>query len=716
MGKNLVEIVITAEDKASGVLQGVGGALRNVGAMAVAGGAAAVAAIGAIGAGVVGLASNAAPIAGVGEAFRVLAADMTGGSAGMLAALQEASGGLVTNTDLMKSFNTAAALVSNDFAEQLPNAMGHLSKVSASTGQSMDYMLDSLVKGVGRLSPMILDNLGIQVNLTEAYDTYAESIGKTTDELTKSEQQTALMNQVMEKLAANTEGMEGLSNPFEKFKITMANLKDEIGLRLLPVVAPLMEKFGELASRAIPLLMDKVEFFIGKLQTLSGVILSFIGNLEEGMSPLDAFIEAIWDIAPPELLNTLIGFRDDVLPGLMTRFTEMKDRVLEFITPIAEAIVQFVSWKDVLIGLAAGIAAILVPAIVGIVTSMAPLILGVGAVIAVVALLRNAWENNWGGIQEKTAAAWAVIQPVVQTITQWLQVNIPIALEYLRALWVDTVWPAIQAALTVAWAVIQQIFTAVVAFVTGVLIPAVQALYNKWVTEVWPKIQTVTQNVWTIIKTTFEEVGRWINDNLVPWVVFLQTKWGESWDKIKSALQTAWDYIRPVWEKLQAWMLDTLPRAVEKLRGAFDTAMSGIRSAIQPVIDLWENLVGAVQGFWDWISNKVFAIDFKIPDLPSWATPGSPLPIHTAWKAFAGDMSGIGRQLGGGFTVGLTPLSGGVAPAAAVAGGGGSTYTYTINIDAQGAAPGVEQNIRRMIDEVMAEQGRAVDNRRRGGY
>lgn len=709
MGKNLVEIVITAEDKASGVLSGVGGALRNVGAMAVAGGTAAVAAIGAIGAGVVGLASNAAPIAGVGEAFRVLTADMTGGSAGMLAALQEASGGLVTNTDLMKSFNTAAALVSNDFAEQLPNAMGYLSKVSASTGQSMDYMLDSLVKGVGRLSPMILDNLGIQVNLTEAYDTYAVSIGKTSGELTKAEQQTALMNQVMEKLAENTAGMEGMSNPFEAFKITMANLKDEIGLRLLPVVAPLMEKFGELAKRALPALMDVAENVIGKMQIFSDVILAFVGNLEEGMSPLDAFIEAIWDIAPPELLNTLIGFRDNVLPGLIAKFYEIKDAVLTLIAPIIDAAAQFVSWKDLLIAVGLGLMAVLVPAIVGIVSAMAPLIAAVVAVIAVVALLRNAWENNWGGIQEKTAAAWAVIQPVVQTIIQWLQTNIPIALEYLRALWVDTVWPAIQNAIAVAWPIIQQIFTAVAAFITGTLVPTLQSLYQKWAMEVWPKIQTVTQNVWTIIKTIFEEVGRWINDNLVPWVVFLQTKWDEAWGKIKAALQTAWDYIRPVWEKLQEWMQTTLPPAVEKLRGAFDTAMSGIRSAIQPVIDLWENLVGAVQGFWDWISNKVFTIDFKIPDLPSWATPGSPLPIHTAWKAFAGDMDKIGGALGRGFDSGL----GGVGQYSSA---GSSSMSYVINIDARGAARGVDSDLRRMVEDVMRGYGRAADARIRTGY
>lgn len=717
MAKNLVEIIVTAEDKASGVLKGIGGSLRSVGAVALGGLGIATGAVVGLGAAVVGLAQDAAALPGLTSAFGELTSTMEGGSAGMIAALQDSSGGLITNTELMRSFNTAASLVGKDFAEVLPDAMGYLSKVSAATGQDMGFMLDSLVKGVGRLSPMILDNLGIQVNLTEANEIYAKSVGKSADELTKAEQQTALMNQVMEKLAANTEGMDGMSDPFKAFQVTLQNVKDEIGAKLLPAITPLMNKISALTQRIIPPLMEKVDAFVGVLSKISGVILAFVGNLESGMSPLDAFIDAMSGILPPEMLAGLIDFRDNVLPGLMMKFYDLRDSVVTLITPVLEAIGQFVSWKDVLIAAAVGIAAIVLPIIWSLITAMAPILLTIAAVIAVVALLRNAWENNWGGIQEKTAAVWATIQPVIQAIKDWLEVNIPVALEFLRSMWVDTVWPAIQNAIAVVWPIIQQIFTAIVTFVTGSLIPTLQMLWQKWTVDVWPVIQTVTQNVWTIIKAIFEELGRWINDNIVPWIEFLHQKWAnEVWPAIQTAVANAWNVIRPIWEALKEWVQVTLPNALRPLQGIFEGVMGGISAAITPVKQAWEGFVGAVQGFWDWIKGKVFDFQINLPDLPAWALPGSPLPIHTAWKAFGAEMDRIGGQLAGGFDVGLGAVGATGAAAMRPVATGGGTHNVTVNIDARGASRGVDTDLKRMIEDVMREYGGRADVRMRTGY
>jgi len=163
---------------------------------------------------------------------------------------------MITNADAMASFNQAAQLVSDEFALQLPEAMGYLSKVSAATGEDVGFMLDSMVKGVGRLSPMILDNLGIQVNLTEANEAYAAQLGISASELTKSQQQTALMNQVMEKLSQNTAAMPEVTGTaaaaWGSFQTTLTDTKDTIGLALLPVVTPLLQAFSDLAAKILP--------------------------------------------------------------------------------------------------------------------------------------------------------------------------------------------------------------------------------------------------------------------------------------------------------------------------------------------------------------------------------------------------------------------------------------------------------------------------------
>ncbi len=263
---NKITIITEGVDKASGVL---GNIAKSVAGIGIAAGAAAIGGIAALGLGMIKLAKDAEPIAGVRSAFNALAADFEGGSAAMLAAMSDSSRGFITNTDLMTSFNKAAGLVSTEFAETLPNAFEYLGKVSAATGQDMGFLLDSLVTGVGRLSPMILDNLQIQVDLNQAYDDYAAKMGLVASDLTKAEQQAALTDQAMGLLAANTADMAAPTGGFAQLGVMLANFRDEIGVRLLPVFTPLLEAFQRWASDAMPKVLEFLDKITPGLTLLS---------------------------------------------------------------------------------------------------------------------------------------------------------------------------------------------------------------------------------------------------------------------------------------------------------------------------------------------------------------------------------------------------------------------------------------------------------------
>jgi phage-related protein len=349
-----------------------------------------------------------------------------------------------------------------------------------------------------------------------------------------------------------------------------------------------------------------------------------------------------------------------------------------------------------------------IPAIASMVIAMAPIILIVGAIVAAIWALSSAWESNWLGIRDKVQAAWAFIQPILAAVIEWVGVHVKAAIEVLHAFWVNVAWPAIQKAVEVAWPIIQAIFSAIRDFIVNTLVPTIQTLWRVWTQEVWPVIQTVTENVWTVVKAIFEELGRWINDNIVPWIQFLHDKWvNEVWPAIQTALETAWSIIEPIWEAIRKWAAETIPPILNTLQGIFETVMSGISTAIQPVKDIWDGFVGAVQGFWDWISNRVFSFNISLPDLPDWAVPGSPLPIHTAWKAFAADMGGIQAKLATGVNMAGAPIERGSTV---------SNRSVVVNVDARGAAPGVEQNVRRAVEDVLRQYGIRADARIRTGF
>ncbi len=313
--KNEIQIIISAVDKASKEIGGIDNALGKLGKAAAIGGAAVAAAGTAIGIAAFNLAKDAAPIEGIKNAFDGLTESFEGGSKKMLEALKESSYGMVKNSDLMMSFNQAAQLVSKDFAQQLPDAMKYLSKVSAATGQDMSFMMDSLVKGVGRMSPMILDNLGIQVDLAMATERAAEMFGKQADQLSKAELQAGLMNVVMEKLQQNTADMPEVTNnaatSFAQLQTKMANLKEEIGLKLLPLFSTIANKLMELWDR------PETQAAVDRLMTWIGNV---IGDEDSG---LIGVITTLTDGGVSALIKEAFGFEGN------DKLSDMIDKVLK---------------------------------------------------------------------------------------------------------------------------------------------------------------------------------------------------------------------------------------------------------------------------------------------------------------------------------------------------------------------------------------------------
>jgi hypothetical protein len=201
-----------------------------------------------------GLARAAGPVEGIRAAFEGLASSSGKSADELLAALERGSAGMVSQRDLMQTYNRAAQLVSVTFANELPDAMGYLSKVSAATGEDMSYMLNSLVVGVGRLSPMILDNLGVQVSLSEATALAAQMYGVEAEALTKAQLQAGMMSVVLEKLRVNTAEIPDVTAVaaagIGQFDAELQNAKDNIGTAVLPVLSEAFGVFNEMGDGA----------------------------------------------------------------------------------------------------------------------------------------------------------------------------------------------------------------------------------------------------------------------------------------------------------------------------------------------------------------------------------------------------------------------------------------------------------------------------------
>src|SRR4030095_2169560 len=165
-----LDILITAKDNASGPIKQIEGSLKGLdqsastlakgltGVLAGAGIAGICALVTDLGSAAVEMAKTAAETERLGAAFDQMATAAGSSGEAMLSAMQQASRGTISNAELMASANRAMLLGVADSSEK----MGQLLEVASARGKAMGettaQAFSDLVTGIGRMSPMILDN------------------------------------------------------------------------------------------------------------------------------------------------------------------------------------------------------------------------------------------------------------------------------------------------------------------------------------------------------------------------------------------------------------------------------------------------------------------------------------------------------------------------------------------------------------------------------
>lgn len=196
-------------------------------------------------------AKYAAEASQVEKAFQNIAKQAGTSSAEVVSSLREMSLGTVSDLKLMQAASRAALF---DIPLDKLDEMMHVAMASATaTGQSVEYMFDSIVTGVGRAQPLILDNLGLTLKVGEATKAYADKLGKSTEQLTAAERKQAILNATLEAGAALTAKVGDAAlemtdlNKYENAQAAFENLRKELGTFMLPAFRKVSEEASTLA-------------------------------------------------------------------------------------------------------------------------------------------------------------------------------------------------------------------------------------------------------------------------------------------------------------------------------------------------------------------------------------------------------------------------------------------------------------------------------------
>ena len=145
----------------------------------------------------------------------------------LLSKLRKATKGTINDLELMKMAVKAKNF--NIPLEQLGNLLGFAQKRATETGESIDYMAESIVLGIARKSIPILDNLGFSATQVR------EEFNATGD------MATAVGNIIQKQMGDASDATLLTSERMAQQRAEMDNLKTEIGEGLLPAYNALLK-------------------------------------------------------------------------------------------------------------------------------------------------------------------------------------------------------------------------------------------------------------------------------------------------------------------------------------------------------------------------------------------------------------------------------------------------------------------------------------------
>lgn len=233
------------------------------------------------------------------------------------AKIRKASGGLIDKNALVESANRAISL-------GLPiDKLGNLMEIARAKARDMGITttqaFSDIATGIGRASPMILDNLGLTIKIGEANQKYAASLNKTVGALTAQEKQQAITNAVIESgtEAIKRQNLAIITNAerWQLWEAQITNSRIAVGNFIKRVAVGLTAVFQFLSAGLLG-----IGEFIGKgFQTFLSLGLSAVSTILEFVDPVLKMLTSAAEIT--DALNLTEGAADKLRKT--TAFTEL---------------------------------------------------------------------------------------------------------------------------------------------------------------------------------------------------------------------------------------------------------------------------------------------------------------------------------------------------------------------------------------------------------
>lgn len=437
--------------------------------------------------------------------------------------------------------------------------------------------------------------------------------------------------------AAAATRVDSLKGAMEIFQSIVSGIQIQIGDKFLPLLQQMTKNFADLAARNGPIIVDFFGRVADRIETIIGVLQGFGGLGTQGI------VQAL-GLTPQtvELVDKFIASAQNI--GIVLQNTLGSLTAGGVIDAINQGIIFLNQNFDALAGALAGIGVVLAGGVfAAIVAGVLSLLTPINLIIAGAALLGAAWAANWFGIRDAVLSAWSTIQPVLQQLWDWLQINIPIAIQVVSDFWTNTLLPALQQ---------------VGDFINTNIIPILLDVWDWLQVAIPAALQTASDHWTNVLLPAITDVWAFIQNSVIPLLESLNEVFNAVAAKAIEAYAGLWqNVLLPALEDVWVFIQNSIIPV-------FESIGQTIAETLEPVLEnLSENLLPKVESGFDGISHTIanateffndLASSIRDFELPAVLTPGSPTPFELGLQGIANVLSG---PLGGAFAVFASSLN-----------------------------------------------------------
>lgn len=185
----------------------------------------------------------------------------------IIATVKEITRGQLSLTEAAQ--NAGIALSSGLSGDQIEQIADIATRASKALGRDLTDSYQRLVRGIGKLEPELLDELGIFSRIEPAVERYAAKIGKASNSLTQFERQQAFATAVLEEGLTKFRNVDtSISDSSQNLNRLVANISDlalKIGQVLTTILDPIVRFFNDDIANLAALVAVLGTLVFGKL-------------------------------------------------------------------------------------------------------------------------------------------------------------------------------------------------------------------------------------------------------------------------------------------------------------------------------------------------------------------------------------------------------------------------------------------------------------------